>query len=79
MKTALLQEPDLPKDVVREMRNFVSHSLFYPYLLRLSATVEELADVSFLWVREFFSFQTFKGTTGTHPSDYYRVTIGQLV
>ena len=33
------QEPDLPKDVVKEMKSFVAKSTLYPYLLRLTGTL----------------------------------------
>lgn len=54
IKGSLMQDPDLPKPVVAEMKAFVSESAYFPYLLRLSATLDELGDVSCLWMREFY-------------------------
>ena len=36
------------------MRAFYSASSLYPYLLNLQSTLATLADVSYLWMREFY-------------------------
>jgi len=54
IKGSMMQEADLPKEIVKEMRCFVAASACYPYLLRLSSTLTELGDLSFLWMREFY-------------------------
>ena len=53
-KSSLMNEADLSKETVKEMRQFVGDSALHPYLLRLSATLHELGDVSCLWMREFY-------------------------
>ena len=53
-KSSLMNEPDLSKETVKEMRTFVGDSAYFPYLLRLSSTLAELGDVSALWMREFY-------------------------
>ena len=53
-KGSLMQEADLGKETVREMRAFVSASACFPYLLRLSSCLDELADISCLWMREYY-------------------------
>mmetsp|Transcript_18097 Transcript_18097/g.60718 ORF Transcript_18097/g.60718 Transcript_18097/m.60718 type:complete len:759 (-) Transcript_18097:128-2404(-) len=53
-KSSLLAEPDLSREVAKEMRSFYVQSAHFEPLLQLSATVEALSDVSFLWTREFY-------------------------
>jgi len=53
MKATLLQDPDLPKETVKDMKDFLHKSASYPYLLRLPATLSSLADVSYMWMREY--------------------------
>ena len=53
-KGSLMNEADLGKDTVKEMRQFVNDSAYFPHLLRLSSTLEELGDTSCLWMREFY-------------------------
>lgn len=49
-----MHEAPLSKEIIKEMSAFVSASACFPYLLRLSSTLQELGDVSVLWMREFF-------------------------
>ena len=44
----------LPLLQVTAMRAFYSASSLYPYLLNLQSTLATLADVSYLWMREFY-------------------------
>ena len=53
-KATLLQDAELSKETVRAMREFVSESVEFPYLLRLSSTLHALNDTGFLWMREFY-------------------------
>ena len=54
IKSSLMNEADLPKEAVKEMRDFVSDSSAFPYLMRLSSTLQSLGDVACLWMREFY-------------------------
>ena len=54
IKGSLMNEADLPKETVKEMRAFVSESATFPYLMRPSSTLHQLGDVSCLWMREFY-------------------------
>ena len=47
----MMKEADLPKETVTAMRAFYSASSLY--LLNLQSTLATLADVSYLWMREF--------------------------
>ena len=51
---SMMKEADLPKETVTAMRAFYSASSLYPYLLNLQSTLATLADVSYLWMREFY-------------------------
>jgi cytoplasmic FMR1 interacting protein len=48
------KDPDLSKETVKEMKDFVSKSAYFPHLLRLSSTLDDLGDVACLWMREFY-------------------------
>ena len=54
IKSSIMNEADLNKDTVRDMKAFVNTSADFSYLLRLSSTLSELGDVSCLWMREFY-------------------------
>jgi len=54
VKGSLMNEAELSKEIVREMKAFVDEAAYFPYLCRLSATLDRLGDVSCLWMREFF-------------------------
>ena len=54
IKGGMMHEAPLSKEIIKEMSAFVSASACFPYLLRLSSTLQELGDVSVLWMREFF-------------------------
>ena len=54
IKSGIGRDPDLPKQTVGEMRAFYSSTALFPYLLRLPSTLQQLSNVSYLWLREFY-------------------------
>ena len=54
IKSSLGRDPDLPKQTVGEMRAFYSSTALFPYLLQLPSTLQQLSNVSYLWLREFY-------------------------
>jgi cytoplasmic FMR1 interacting protein len=53
-KAGLLSDPDLSKETVKEMKAFFSGSALFPHLLQLPTALSNLADTSYLWMREFY-------------------------
>ena len=53
-KGSLMNEADLGKETVKEIKSFVTESAHFPYLLRLPSALDELGDASCLWMREFY-------------------------
>lgn len=45
---------DIETKNLEKMVEFLRHSYYWPYLLNLARTLEQCADLSQLWFREFY-------------------------